>query len=257
MVKNIYNMELTIGITTFSKRFDYLTKLITQIRKFNKKDKILICVNGEKNGDFDENFRKNILNLCSFFEHVYPIFFIEIRGLSKMWNTLIITSNTDNVLLLNDDIEILNKDFFDIIKNNSRQKDFSGILRINNSFSHFLVNKKIINSLGYFDERLLGFGEEDGDIIYRMQKEGITLNNIYIENIINLISTTRHDEIKKGIGKYSNYNRSYIYEQKYEKDLTSEIKGIFDTPMKEKLTNLNCYPMEDFFDRNKENLYEN
>jgi hypothetical protein len=247
-------MGLTIGITTFSKRFGLLSKLINQIRAVNLTDNILICINGEQNGKFDNKYRKDILNLCLKYDNVYPIFFIEMRGLSKMWNTLIINSNEENVLLLNDDLEIYDNKIFENIKSHINSNQFNGFTRINQSFSHFLVNKKTIDNLGYFDERLLGFGEEDGDIYFRCLKNNVRIYDIYINGFNNLVSNIRHENVKSGIGKYSKFNRDYIYTQKYQTDFNSPYRGMFDTPMKELLENENQYPYENFFNKNKYNL---
>lgn len=247
-------MSLTIGITTFSKRFDFLSKLLTQIRKIDKKNKIVICVNGEKDGNFDENYRRKVLTLCCLHENVFPVFFIETRGLSKMWNTIINTSEQDNILILNDDIEIHNENFFSTLYRHTQTKDFTGILRINRSFSHFLVNKETILKLGYFDERLLGFGEEDGDITYRLNKMGQQIQDINVDGVINIVSDLRHDYINKGIGKYSKYNRDFIYNEKYITNYESNLKGMFDEPKKQLLDDVNCYPMEKYFIENKNRL---
>ena len=74
MEKNFYNMEYKIGITTFSKRYDYVVKLISQIRDFTDK-KIILAINGEKDGQFNDKYRQKILQFCSVYENVYPIFF--------------------------------------------------------------------------------------------------------------------------------------------------------------------------------------
>ena len=58
-----------------------------------------------------------------------------------------------------------------------------------------------MDKIGYFDERLLGFGEEDGDITYRLLKVGVDVGNMSISNVRNIVSEVRHDHIKSGIGK--------------------------------------------------------
>jgi len=247
-------MSLTIGITTFSKRFDLVSKLINQIREINKTDKILLCINGEKDGNFNEEYRENILNLCVKYNDVFPIFFIEMRGLSKMWNTLVVNSDKENILLLNDDLEIYEPTIFEQIKTHMNSADYNGFTRINNSFSHFLIDKNVIDDLGYFDERLLGFGEEDGDIYYRCIKKNVKITDTNIIGFNNLISNIRHDEVKNGIGKYSKFNRDFIYEYKYLPDQTSPFKGMFDSPMKQLIEDVKLYPYETFFKENKNNL---
>lgn len=247
-------MGLTIGITTFSKRFHLVSKLIEQIRNINKTDKIIITVNGEKDGMFEDEYRGNILNLCSRYTHVYPVFFIETRGLSKMWNTLIVHSNTDSVILLNDDISIENSIFFELVNSHVNSNLYNGFTVINNSFSHFIISKKNISNIGYFDERLIGFGEEDGDIVFRCIEKGVKIDKINVPNITNYVSELRHDFVEKGVGKYSKFNRDFIYNKKYSSDFSEKIQGLFDSPMKKNIQDINCYPYESFFEENKNNL---
>jgi len=246
------NNNLTIGITTFSKRKDLLINLINKIREITN-HKILVCINGEQNAQFDVNYAQDILLFFSKHINVYPIFFNEVRGLSKLWNTIAIHSSDENVLILNDDLDLHNNKIFENIEAHIKSNDFNGFTKINNSFSHFIISKKTLDGLGYFDERLLGFGEEDGDIVYRCEKNNIKINNIHIPGFINLVSEIRHDHIKPGIGKYSKFNRDFIYGEKYEAN-TKGIRGMFDSQMIEKLNNINQYPYEEFFRENKYNI---
>lgn len=247
-------MNYTIGITTFSKRKDFLKNLISKVRKFTNQ-KILVCINGEKSNEFDELYRKDILNFFSEVYGVFPIFFTEIRGLSKMWNTLAIHSDTENILIMNDDLDIISENVFEDIDKHINSGQYQGFTKINDSFSHFLISKKNLDKLGYFDERLLGFGEEDGDIVYRCIKNKIFINSINIFGLINIISNIRQDAIVPGIGKYSKFNRSYIYEKKYKKDVHSNIRGMFDSPMIQVIEDTNCYPSESYFEKNKNLLF--
>lgn len=246
-------MSFTIGITTFSKRFNYLEKLVEQIRSFVDYP-IIIVINGEKDGTTDDKYLKDVLNLCQTYNQIYPTSFLETRGLSKMWNTIVVQSYHDNIMILNDDIEILSNHIFNVADEVFRDTNFQGICKINSSFSHFLVDKKSIESLNYFDERLLGFGEEDGDISYQMIKQNKNIGNVHVSNIINIVSDVRHEYITSGIGKYSKFNRDFIYGEKYVIDFSCELKGMFDTPMREQSTNKNQYPNEKFFRDHKSKL---
>ena len=243
----------TIAITTFSKRYDFIVKLLPQIREHTD-NKILLIVNGEKDGAFDDGYRQKVLRLCSQFYDVYPIFFIETRGLSKLWNTAIVHSHEDYLLILNDDLEITTSDIFNKINEHINSDEFTGLTRINRSFSHYIVNKEVMEKIGYFDERLMGFGEEDGDMAYRLLKAKLDVVDIHANGVVNIVSNTRHDHVKSGIGKYSHFNRDFIYNQKYVTDFESPYRGMFDTPMAEKLGNLVQYPYETFFRENKSKL---
>ena len=79
------NNNLTIGITTFSKRKDLLINLINKIREITN-HKILVCINGEQNAQFDVNYAQDILLFFSKHINVYPIFFnfSYLRSLDSM-----------------------------------------------------------------------------------------------------------------------------------------------------------------------------
>ena len=66
--------QFSIGITTFSKRFSYVETLVSQLRTYTDAD-ILISVNGDYNKNFNNEYRKKILSLCSNYDNIYPIFF--------------------------------------------------------------------------------------------------------------------------------------------------------------------------------------
>ena len=72
-------------------------------------------------------------------------------------------------------------------------------------------------------------------------------NGDYLDNI-------RHEHITAGIGKYSNFNRQFIYGEKYSVDMSSPYRGMFDTPMNQNLEDINQYPHEEFFRENKDKL---
>lgn len=251
-MKNNYD----IAITTFSLRFDMISNMIEKIRGFGVENNILICINGEKDGNFDEGYRKNILELCQNFDKVFPIFFIEMRGLSKMWNTLLIHSIKDNVLLLSDDVVFYDSNMFERVSEHIDSDEFFGITKINGTFAHVVVNKKFIDNLGYFDERLLGFGEEDGDITYRtIEKTGKDVYQLYVGGSNHLVSEIRHEFVKRGVGKYSFFNRNFMFNEKYKcGNSISGISGMFGVDCDPLLENKNLYPYESFFMENKKNL---
>jgi hypothetical protein len=246
-----------IGITTFSLRYDFVETLINKIRELNVPNNIFLCINGEKDSSFNEEYRKKILTLCSSHPNVFPIFFVEIRGLSKMWNTLLVHSTKDDILILNDDINLVNENMFDVVSDHIESSEYYGLSKINDTFSFFVANKKLINELGYFDERLLGFGEEDGDITYRLlSNKNKDVYKLYAQGVYNIVSDIRHGEIKPGIGKYSLFNREFIFGEKYNcNNASSGISGMFGIVCDPILKDDNLYPYEGFFMENKTKLY--
>jgi glycosyltransferase involved in cell wall biosynthesis len=249
--------KYTIGITTFSKRLHFIKELIPDIRKYTDMD-IIIAINGDYNLDFSEEYRLDILKLCLENFNVYPIFFPEQRGLSKLWNTLAIHSKNDWVLLLNDDVKITGPELF-LKLNCDLNSHEPSLIRVNGSFSHFVINKLILEELKYFDEKLLGFGEEDGDICYRYINE---LNKWPVEwmgihGIENIVSEIRDENIKRGVGKYTAFNREITFtgdNPKYIQDDENGINGMFPVKMRLVIPTLSQYPYEKFFRENKDKL---
>lgn len=200
-------MEYSIGITTYSYRFDiFLKSLIKDIRNLTSQE-IILGINGNYKENFDEKYRIDLLSYLTNFSKIYPFIYPQFRSLAKIWNNIIINSSNDYILILNDDEKIdSNKFFIDIEKAiNTYQSSFI----INNNFCHFVIKKEEINKVGYFDERFLGIGWEDSEFKKRykkiLKKE---ILNINIEGIIDYID--RRNIIinqKKAGGKYSLFNQ--------------------------------------------------
>lgn len=251
--------NISIGITTFEARFNsYFVPLLKRIREYERDIEVIVAINGEHEREFNEDFRKNILEFIASQTSVYPIVFPCFRGLSKLWNSIIIHASHDYILMLNDDLMISNPDFIDsIIKTLRRNKGRSFL--INQSWSHFVLSRKEIDELGYFDERLLGVGEEDGDMTWRyIEKYGTKVPNYKIKGLINYaedtVYTYKPHNIKTRSGtKYSLFNWQFMYTQKY-KPASDGIKGIFGDPAKLEDGGLTQYPHERFYRENKKYL---
>lgn len=242
--------DYTIGITTFDKRFDLVKKLIESIREY-RDNPIIVTVNGE----FSETYRRDSLAYFSNIYNVFPIYFVEMRGLAKMFNSIFIHSKNEDVLVFNDDIEVTSEDFFNDVE--SAFDKLQDVCKLQTtwyaSFSHFIAKKSVINKLGYFDERLLGFGEEDGDITFRYIKEyNREVPTYHVRGLHHSQSELRHD-IKPGIGKYSLFNREFMFKEKYKLG-EGTISGMFGQPAIELLDIEQQYPYESFFENNKHKL---
>lgn len=221
------NTNIDILITTFEKRYDLLVKLIESIRRFTNCN-IIILINGDIKKEVSETYKKNILELCLNTTNIIPYFFTEFVGLSKIWNRGVIASNKEYQLILNDDL-LFNKNVLDNIELNQ----INDILTINNSFSHFIINKKFLQEFGYFNEYLLGIGFEDSDFVRRYKKlyskDVTTLYNNGISHHSSNIGTDNLDTTF--YNKYSIYNK-HIYDN-------------LD------LIYINPYPLEKYYSENK------
>ena len=221
-------MKYSIGIVTYIKRYEkYFQPLIKQIKFLRPDIEIIVCVNGEHKKPFDNDYRSDILRFVSNYENIFPIFYPEFRSLSKLWNMNLINSSNNCILLLNDDISINSHIFFDKLEEaivNSEQRSF----KINGSWSHAFLNRIEISQVGWFDERYLGVGEEDGDFEWRWGKKfGNNFQSIFIPGITNHVEQNDClDGIEKVNNKYSKFNHDFAFRTKYQESDSGENYGI-------------------------------
>lgn len=242
------NKNYSVGITTYFRRFeDWFKPLLREIKRQRPSVEIIVSVNGEFDKDFYEDYRKNMLVFLSEFDNTFPVFYPRFRSMCKMWNTNIIMSTEDNTLLLEDDIE-LEDGFFD---------DYERILNnqmmlINGAYSAISVNKRDMIKVGWFDERFLGLGHEDGEFTSRYtSKIGLlhtttipTCKNMYGHGVeFDRLYELRQQEsrldgqrIDQFSNMYSDFNREVVQE-------------IYDTPNK-----YTQYPYEEYYLDNKHRL---
>lgn len=244
-------MNFSIAIMTFNKRFDTCFKpLIEKIRSLNKDIPIIVGVNGNYKESFDEQYRIDMLQLLSRYTNTYPIFFPEMRGWAKICNSMFIHSVHDHILYFSDDVVIQNDNILEMV--DMYINAFGNTCTINHLFSHFICNRREVDRYGWFDERLLGFGEEDGDMIYRFLEDGKSIKNINISGLYNL-NVDSSSSYERGVAKYSKFNREWIFTNKYIPD-PNGITGTFDRPHKRICDNISLYPCETFYWENKNKL---
>ena len=250
--------QITIGIATFERRFeDYFVPLLTKIRSLESHAEIVVAINGEHGREFGEDYRRRMLEFISQHQRTFPIFFPTFRSLSKLWNTILIHATNGIVLMLNDDTLITDGKFMNKISSILKKNGGRSFL-INHSWSHFVARKEEIADLGYFDERLLGIGEEDGDMTWRYIREyGAPMISHTIKGFKNYAEDTmaqQPENIKcHSEGKYSLFNRRFVHEKKYAVSAQG-IKGMFDAPMEMKDEGPNQYPNERFYREHSDEL---
>ena len=90
--------------------------------------------------------------------------------------------------------------------------------------------------------------------MYRLNKQkGKRVFRLNSGGLENIVSDIRHEHIKSGMGKYSFFNRDYIFNQKYKCN-----GDIYFFPEEiecdQLLDDIQLYPYEKFFIENKNNL---
>lgn len=163
-------INMSICLVTFKERRELIKTLIPRIREVIPSDvDIILAVNGNFEEDMPDDYRSEMLQLSMSHKNVYPIICADFMSLSKLWNTLVLFSKTEYNFIMTDDLVISNPDVYKITSDYT-ERSGEQFFTINGGFSHFVLTKTFLHQIGYFDERLLAYGEEDGDLVHRYIK---------------------------------------------------------------------------------------
>ncbi len=211
------NFRFSIGIVTYVDRYNNFFKpLITNLITIFPDTEFVISVNGYYDKTVQEKYLDEIKLFLSGFKNVKIIDFIEPQSLSKLWNLLILNASSDKILILNDDLKIST-----LFRKNLNR---SGILDeeialINRSWSHFLISKKIVGNLGWFDQRFPGVGNEDEDYECRLVHNNTIIKTFKIKGLNNVVFQTSNFSYGKDIDtihtKYVRRNKDF-FDSKWE-----------------------------------------
>lgn len=207
--------KYTIGITTFRERYNILFKnLLARFIYLFPDTEIIIAVNGNYNERIQVKYLKEISKFCSNYPNVKLITHSQPKGLSLLWNQILQNATEDKIFIFNDDI-LFNSHFRENIYNCGILNE--NISLLNNSFSHFMVHKTIIEQVGCFDERFPEIGGEDDDFHVRLVIKGIELKRHQIKGLHNfkpkLKINSYGNKILNQINGYSNANTRFLYKK--------------------------------------------
>ncbi len=188
LIKN----DWCISIMTYSKRLNYLTTLIENIRSQDKDIIIYLAINGDYNVDdpfnsiYNEEYRRNILKLALSYNNIYIRHYAMFRSCAYIHNDLVCNCGKENVIISNDDVLFKDGfliDFKDFINNLDDKSKY--LVRVNGSFStHFLTRNFLIDN-NFYNEKFLGIGCEDCEFTER--------NCLFTKNTILSFKTDKHD----------------------------------------------------------------
>jgi len=240
--------DFKIVIVTFSKRFfTNCLPLIKELRASGINQEIYVGINGDNGMSYDPTLRTKFLQEISVIPNVNPVSFGSFQGLSLIWNRCIQAADSEIVIVLNDDL-IVERDYvvatLDKMTGVAKSR---GICLLNSGWSHFAISTKVFQEIGWFDEKLLGIGEEDSDLTFRYEDFfGFSCfeNSIHEKGLIHDSSSVFDSNLAKGKGKYSLFNWIYI-ELKYNFGKGS-ISGMFDRPATKQFVDVNQYPNFDW-----------
>lgn len=200
----------TIGIVTYHARFEeYFKPLIKRLGKVFPDIEIVCILNGYPDQSLQLNYLDKATRFLSTRNNVRYLTHTDHQSLSRCWNQLILLSETKHVLIINDDTEV--SELF-----RSELEPTVGtapLITYNKSWSHFLISKALIQKIGWFDERFLGVGYEDGDYAYRMTMASIPIKNVNCHGLRNFVADNKDPGFKaisKSTGKYASINKDFF-----------------------------------------------
>ena len=257
----------SITIQTYVYRFDtYFKSLLANIHKQRPNIEKVVFVNGQHNEQFSEDYRRDMMQYASCFPNTFLVMSPFMRGCSHMWNTCINYTSNEYVLVLSDDIIILDgffDDFEAMLAHNRQIGDES--FRINWHWGHFCVWRNDLldpNRIGYFDERLISFGDEDGDWMWRYQnKFNRHMRNYGTDklpfNSDDVCMPGKNTKTHSG-SKYSAFNHDFWLQEKMEPDIggSNDAHGLYrNNPQKVRvgMETPDFYPGEKFY---RENIHK-
>ena len=203
-----FDTSFSIVITTFQARQErYCTPLVSHLRNFGCDAPIVVVVNGEPNGALDPGRRMGFVRSLASNSDIHFVMFRDIVGLARLWNAGVQAAASDVCVVLNDDLLAVSADCVDDLARLASTARKVGVAIGNGSWSHFGIARSTMMRVGWFDERYLGFGEEDGDYSWRFRLAmGHYPANIPMAGLVNVKDAER-SAYATGIGKYSLANR--------------------------------------------------
>ena len=206
---------------------------------------ICVVINGDfPQGGFDATLRHKFLQGIAAFRNVNPVCIGTGRGMAYLWNTGIRLSCAEKLLVLSDDLDIDEANLASFIAGGFQALEENDLVILNSSFGHFALRRTLIDQVGWFDELLLGFGEEDGDFFWRCASDGrVQISQLALPGLVNMGHATGYEDVIRGTGKYSLVNRVAMFTQLYRPDAEG-VRGMFSTPHKRRHQVPNYYPGE-------------
>ena len=207
-----HSIPFTVGIVTYIIRFSMFQAVLEKLHHAFSDRRIIVAVNGYYKPDLQKEYLARLQEFTSGFPNVLLIPHYQPQALCKLWNEIILSSVTEKIFIVNDDIDI-SPGFREVFLD-------SGILEreitlINGSWSHFVISKKIVAQVGWFDERLMGVGGEDWDYEARMAFTGTPLSLSTLRGIRNLsIYTTDFsfgENVERVERKYTKSSSDFLH----------------------------------------------
>jgi len=227
-----------IGITTYIDRYEgFFKPRYRQVRELFPDVRIRITVNSF----YDEIEKKEYLKriedeLCwSLSENVIFVLHEKPKGLTKLWNEILSHTKADYTQVLNDDLEIF--PWFRHWLEGSYWKS-SHISLLERTWSSFLIARRSIDDIGWFNKEFQGFSFEDMDYTARCLESKVSIANIRSP----YLRRRDHKPVRRFIDKKSgitwercsDFNRDQFFKKwkicSYKNEILLKQLGDYDEP---------------------------
>lgn len=208
---------LTIAVTTFSGRYASLfLPLYRQISRLFPEVPVVIAVNGGPDPAAQATYLERFgAEVCAgapshhqFLLHDQPV------GLTRLWNGILAASPTATTLILNDDLQLdpWLRRWIEAIDWPAQR-----ILFLNGSWSHFAINRALVERVGAFEPAFPGIGFEDMDYDARLHFAGESTLNLrcpWVHHLDHKPESTSFDGFSgRSWGKYTSANEAVFFER--------------------------------------------
>jgi hypothetical protein len=229
-----YSQRAAVIVTTYSGRlFQYALPTISTLRASGLENEVFLVINGDQNSRYDQQLRHSFLRELLSEQNVNPVCLGSGRGMSELWNFGARAAGTEKLVFLGDDLTLHQSAAAQSIQAIEHSLEAHHLVILNNSFGHFGTSRTALSEVGWFDERFLGFGEEDGDYYWRVREEYGEKSIAWISHHgINNISSEIgfNDEIASNeANKYSIFNRAFLH-HKYKFSESDSGRGFMAHP---------------------------
>lgn len=233
-IKNDKNIsEYAIGVVTYVARFEeFFIPLIKRLVEVFPDKEIICVINGHHDTSLQIDYLKRVTVFLNQFPNVHYITHEKHQPLAKCFNWLALMAFAPRILILNDDVSLnllFRHDFEKELKNND------SFFVINRSWCHFLISKKYMKEIGWFDERLLGTGYEDGDYHIRIEEKDRPVTKVDCRGLINYVAAQDNvgwanisEKVKIKGDKSATVNYDFFY-SKYSSE--GKLQSGMETPV--------------------------
>ncbi|MBE0675751.1 MAG: glycosyltransferase family 2 protein [Bacteroidales bacterium] len=198
-------------------RFDTCLKLLLpKVSVLFPECQVLVVANGHVRTEEQKKYIKDLEEFCTGFGNVSTVTFIDPRGLSFLWNTIIRKADHQAIMILNDDLRIRRK-FRNFISSTAITEQ--PVSTINRSWSHFMISRPVVGVVGWFDENFPEIGGEDDDYLARLAMHGIMPADFRTDTIartskkrVRLPKINSYGrDMTEEYGGYSTLNAEYLF----------------------------------------------